>query len=169
MSDDAEENVVHFAPRISSDDKDDFVPNPLNLRRELQRNALTKGLVAFDEFGQQIILQRPIPRPNLKGTNEFEPVGTVVDQLWAEAVSAYRSGKRGGFPAGLSGSQRENSKGGLSLIHGTIRSRNSWTTGAPTVADAMSIAEARSPSPSPRRRTQCDLTSHDHEQCDRRI
>jgi predicted P-loop ATPase len=72
MNDDADENVVHFAPRTEPDSKDDFVPNPLNLRRELQRNALTKGLVAFDEFGQQIILQRPIPRPNLKASKRFE-------------------------------------------------------------------------------------------------
>ena len=73
MIDDADENVVHFAPRTAPDSKDDFVPNPLNLRRELHRNALTKGLVAFDEFGQQIILQRPIPRPNLKASKGFEP------------------------------------------------------------------------------------------------
>jgi predicted P-loop ATPase len=79
MTDDAEENVVHFAPRTQPDSKDDFVPNPLNLRRELQRNALTKGLVAFDEFGQQIILQRPIPRPNLKASKRFEP------RPWADA------------------------------------------------------------------------------------
>jgi predicted P-loop ATPase len=77
MSD--EENVVHFAPRAAPDSKDDFIPNPLNLRRELQRNALTKGLVAFDEFGQQIILQRPIPRPNLKASKRFEP------RPWADA------------------------------------------------------------------------------------
>jgi predicted P-loop ATPase len=79
MNDDADENVVHFAPRTTPDVKDDFVPNPLNLRRELQRNALTKGLVAYDEFGQQIILQRPIPRPNLKGSKRFEP------RPWADA------------------------------------------------------------------------------------
>jgi predicted P-loop ATPase len=73
MSDDADENVVHFAPRTASDSKDNFVPNPLNLRRELHHNALTKNLVAFNEFAQEIILQRPIPRPNLKVLKRFEP------------------------------------------------------------------------------------------------
>ena len=70
MTDD-EDNVVHFAPR-AQDEKESHVPNPLNLRRELHRNALTKGLVAFDEFGRDIILQRPIPRPSLKGAKQFE-------------------------------------------------------------------------------------------------
>ena len=81
MSDD-EDNVVHFAPRADApDEKESHVPNPLNLRRELHRNALTKGLVAFDEFGQQIMLQRPIPRPNLKGAKQFEP------RPWTDATT----------------------------------------------------------------------------------
>ena len=54
MTDD-DDNVVHFAPRADApDEQESHVPNPLNLRRELQRNALTKGLVTFDEFGQHI-------------------------------------------------------------------------------------------------------------------
>ena len=55
------------------------IANPLNLRRGLHRNALTKGLVGFDEFAQQIVLQRPIPRPGLKGPKKFEP------RPWADA------------------------------------------------------------------------------------
>ena len=70
---DDEDNIVHFAPRADAqDEKESHVPNPLNLRRELHGNVLTKGLVAFDEFGQDVILQRPIPRPNLKGAKQFE-------------------------------------------------------------------------------------------------
>ena len=73
MADD-EDNVIHFAPRADAHDAEkNYVPNPLNLRRELHRNALTKGLVGFDEFAQQIVLQRPIPRPNLKASKRFEP------------------------------------------------------------------------------------------------
>jgi predicted P-loop ATPase len=74
MTDDGDDNVVHFAPRTDApDEKESRVPNPLNLRRELHHNALTKGLVTFDEFGQQITLQRPIPRPNLKTAKKFTP------------------------------------------------------------------------------------------------
>jgi predicted P-loop ATPase len=50
-----------------------YIANPLNLRRELHRNALTKGLVGFDEFSHQVILRRPIPRPNIKVDKTFEP------------------------------------------------------------------------------------------------
>ena len=72
MADD-EDNVIHFAPRADAQDAEkNYVANPLNLRRELHRNALTKGLVGFDEFAQQIVLQRPIPRPNLKASKRRE-------------------------------------------------------------------------------------------------
>jgi putative DNA primase/helicase len=57
----------------TTDSKEDHVANPLNLRRELHRDARTNGLVAFDEFGHQTILLRPIPRPNLEGEKHFEP------------------------------------------------------------------------------------------------
>lgn len=71
--DDSKENGIHFASRTDTqDEKESHVPNPLNLRRELHRNALTNGLVVFDEFGQEIILRRPIPRPSLKGAKQFE-------------------------------------------------------------------------------------------------
>ena len=65
MNDDGE-NVVYFEPRKGGASDASYIANPLNLRRELHRNALTKGLVGFDEFGHQVILRRPIPRPNIK-------------------------------------------------------------------------------------------------------
>ena len=54
MADD-DDNVIHFAPRADAQDdaEKNHVANPLNLRRELQRNALTKGLVGFDEFASR--------------------------------------------------------------------------------------------------------------------
>lgn len=53
--------------------KQEYVANPLNLRRELHHDPRTEGMVGFDEFGHQTILLRPIPRPNLKGIRQFEP------------------------------------------------------------------------------------------------
>ena len=66
-------------PTDEPDDKKKRIANPLNLRRELQGNALTKGLVSFDEFAQQVVLLRPVPRPGLKGPKKFEP------RPWADA------------------------------------------------------------------------------------
>ena len=80
MSEDEEGNVIHFEPRPAKPDAEKSrVANPLNLRRELQHNALTKGLVGFNEFSHEIMLLRPIPRPNIKGPKTFEP------RAWTDA------------------------------------------------------------------------------------
>ncbi|WP_051505554.1 virulence-associated E family protein [Mesorhizobium sp. WSM2561] len=76
------ENVIHFQPDGGGDEgagKTNYVANPLNLRRELHGNALTKGLVGFDEFAGEVMLLRPIPRPHLKTPKAFAP------RPWADA------------------------------------------------------------------------------------
>ncbi|MER9563500.1 virulence-associated E family protein [Mesorhizobium sp. M0571] len=67
------DSTIHFEPSEPPNGKADYVANPLNLRRELHRNALTKGLVKFNEFSHEIVLARPIPRPNMKAPKTFEP------------------------------------------------------------------------------------------------
>ena len=73
MSDD-DGNVIHLEPRPAKPAAEKSrVANPLNLRHELRDNALTKGLVGYNEFSHKIVLQRPIPRPKIKAPNTFEP------------------------------------------------------------------------------------------------
>ncbi|WP_292474573.1 virulence-associated E family protein [Mesorhizobium sp.] len=67
-----EDNVLHLTPRADEPDATArHVANPLNLRREMHRNALTKGLVRYNEFSQEIELVRPIPRPNMEMPKTF--------------------------------------------------------------------------------------------------
>ncbi|TGQ51623.1 hypothetical protein EN836_22990 [Mesorhizobium sp. M1C.F.Ca.ET.193.01.1.1] len=69
-----EDNILHLTPLVDEPDATArHVANPLNLRRELHRNALTKGLVRYNEFSQEIELARPIPRPNMKMPKKFAP------------------------------------------------------------------------------------------------
>lgn len=69
-----DENIVHIAPQPDAQGVERRkIANPLTLRNELQRNALTKNLVRFNEFNQTIMLFRPIPRPQLKGPKLFQP------------------------------------------------------------------------------------------------
>jgi predicted P-loop ATPase len=46
--------------------------NMLSLGQELSNNPATAGLVRFDEFARQIVLQRPIPRPGSMPPESFE-------------------------------------------------------------------------------------------------
>jgi predicted P-loop ATPase len=64
-----DDNSIRFEP----DETRSRAANPLGIRQELNRHALTKNLVLFDEFSQRIILNRPVPRPGLKMPKTFEP------------------------------------------------------------------------------------------------
>ena len=64
-----DDNTIRFDP----DEKRSRAANPLGIRQELNRHALTKNLVLYDEFSQRIILNRPAPRPGLQMPKKFEP------------------------------------------------------------------------------------------------
>ena len=64
-----DDNTIRFDP----DEKRSRAANPLGIRQELNRHALTKNLVLYDEFSQRIILNRPVPRPGLQMPKKFEP------------------------------------------------------------------------------------------------
>jgi putative DNA primase/helicase len=57
----------------ADDDEAGTTANPLNLRRALHGDDRTKDLVRFDSFGRRIMLERPIPRPDLPEPEESEP------------------------------------------------------------------------------------------------
>ena len=65
-----DDNTIHFDPGETTSSS--RVANPLGIRREINRHALTKNLVLYDEFSQRIILNRPVPRPGLKMPKTFE-------------------------------------------------------------------------------------------------
>ena len=83
------DNVVHLEPAGSKPPRK-RVANPLSLRQELNKNALTKGLLAFDEFAHRIMLTRPIPRPDLQAPKQFErrPWQDVDDTALAEHLNS---------------------------------------------------------------------------------
>lgn len=66
------ENVIAFAPATDGKRKH-RTANPLHIREDLQKHALTKDLVRFDEFTQRVMLEWPIPRPGLKIPKSFAP------------------------------------------------------------------------------------------------
>jgi predicted P-loop ATPase len=55
------------------DDETGTAANPLNLCRALHGDERTMDLVRFDGFARKIMLERPIPRPDLPEPAEFEP------------------------------------------------------------------------------------------------
>ncbi len=69
----AEEEPSEAPPGNEKKEKKQTATNALTLRRALRRHADMAGLVGFDEFALHPVLLRPIPDPDKKRNDPFEP------------------------------------------------------------------------------------------------
>lgn len=83
--------------QAAKDDKK-TVTNAMTLRRAMARYPETTGLVAYDEFAETIILQKPIPDPDRGRKNGFEPrpwrdADEVMLAIWFQSIGYLKASR----------------------------------------------------------------------------